>query len=319
MATTARPIPPPLFVSWELTQRFATDRRRRGPAAPADELSSLEALAVVDELAEAQVPLLGLAGADPLLRPDWRRLVQRAVRRGLGVSLATDGLAVTPEVATELAALGLQSVTVSLDSHLPEAHDEIHQRPGLHAAAEAAIRHLTSRGMRTVVSFTPVARNWGHVAPVVARAGELGAAAATLTEHVPVGLRRDLEPATPAQLQAVTARWSELRSRERSRTVLLGPDLWATLGAPADPGAPCAAARRLARIRPDGTVTPCPYIAVSLGSLREEPFQVIWERAVRGPSPERGSLEVIPVCTACRSLAHAHAHAPALAVAAAAG
>lgn len=299
-------VPPPYFVAWELTLRsnalcLHADNGSGPAASTAGELSPLEALAVVDDLAEFGVPLLGLTGGEPLLRPDWRRIASRAARRGIAVSLATDGWLVDEEIAGELVASGVQSVTVGLDSHLPAVHDRLHQRPGLHAAAEAAIRRLAAHGLRTVVSFTPTALNWEHAEAVVERAAALGARAVALSEYVPAG--RALSPlhaASSGQRRAVAAAWEALRAAWRGRLNLLGPELWATLGGALDAGAACAAARRLARIRPDGTITPCPFLETPMGSLREESFGAIWERALAEPSPYRGTPEALLRCGACR-------------------
>jgi MoaA/NifB/PqqE/SkfB family radical SAM enzyme len=300
-------VSPPLFVTWELTLRcnalhLHADNGSATDAATAGELSPLEALAVVDDLAEAGVPLLGLTGGEPLLRQDWLRIADRAIRRGIAVSLSTNGLMVTPETADELAAIGVQSVTVSLDSHLSQVHDRLRQCPGLHAAAETAIERLVARGVRTVVSFTPTRLNWEHAAPVVERAAALGAAAVAFTEYVPAG--RNLSPLfapVPAQLRAAAATWTRLREEQRGRIALLGPELWATLGEKGNgAGTGCAAARRLARIRPDGTLTPCPFLSTSLGSLRETSFGSLWAQALAAPSPERGTPEAMPLCHACR-------------------
>jgi MoaA/NifB/PqqE/SkfB family radical SAM enzyme len=299
-------VSPPYFVAWELTLRsnalcLHADNGSGTAASTAGELSALEALAVVDDLAESGVPLVGLTGGEPLLRSDWRRIASRAVRRGIAVSLATDGWLVGEEIAGELAAAGVQSVTVALDSHLPAVHDRLHQQPGLHAAAEAAIRRLAARGLRTVVSFTPTAFNWDHAEGVVERAAALGARAVALSEYVPAG--RALSPlhaASSGQHRMVAAAWGALRAAWRGRLNLLGPELWATLGGALEVGTACAAARRLARIRPDGTVTPCPFLETPMGSLREESFGTIWERALGGPSPYRATPEALLPCGACR-------------------
>ncbi len=309
MASNFRPAAatPPLFVSWELTSRSNAlsflGASAFGPAAAAAaELSPHEAMAVVDDLADVDVPLVGLTGGEPLLRPDWRRIAEGAIARGIGVSVTTNGLAVTGRTADELAEVGVQSVTVSLDSHLAPVHDRLHGCPGLHLAAVDAILRLVTRGLRTVVSFTPTHLNWQHLPEVVSCSADLGAAAVTLSEYVPYGRTLPFQPPGPSPVAELLATWSALRERYDGRIVLLGPDFWATLGAPAAPGGACAASRRLARIRPDGSVTPCPFITAALGSLRDEPFRVIWERALRGRHPERATLAVLPVCTACRAL-----------------
>ena len=128
------------YVSWEITRRC--DARcvhcyaESGPEVPTDrDLSTAEALALIDQLAAGGEMILALSGGEPLLRPDWRDLLRHAVASDLIVNLVTNGSRVDDAVAADLAASGVHSVTVSLDSHRPEVHDRIRRLPGLHARA----------------------------------------------------------------------------------------------------------------------------------------------------------------------------------------
>ena len=86
------------------------------------DLTTDEALEVIDQLAEAGVVVLAFSGGEPMMRRDWPVLVQHAVSRGWSVNVGTNGSTVTERRADQLRDLGVNSVTVKLDSHRPEVH-----------------------------------------------------------------------------------------------------------------------------------------------------------------------------------------------------
>ncbi len=304
------------YVSWEITRRC--DARcvhcyaEAGPEAPFDgDLSTAEALALIDQLAGAGEMILAFSGGEPLLRPDWRELARHAVERDLIVTVVTNGSRVDDEVAAELAALGLQSVTVSLDSHRPDVHDRIRRLDGLHARALGAIRRLAGRGVRVVVNFTPIRDNRDDARGVVELAWQLGAAAVSLSEYAPAGRGTPAMGLDTAERERLAAEWLALAAEYRgrvhliadSRTVALLATAAANAGAagdPAgDPGCPdCGAGRAMLRITPEGAVTPCTFVPDAFGSLRAAPFPELWlqtrERRLAVPSS--------PSCSTCGML-----------------
>jgi radical SAM protein with 4Fe4S-binding SPASM domain len=74
----------------------------------------------------------------------------------------------------------------------------------------------------------------------------------------------------------------------------------------------CPAGKYYCRITPGGDVTPCPYMPVAVGNLRESPFDALWRTA---PAFERlrdpqlggrcGACEFSRVCGGCRCRAYA--------------
>jgi hypothetical protein len=64
-------------------------------------LTTDQALAVIDQLADAGVMVLAFSGGEPMLRRDWAVLVRRAVGRGLSVNVGTNGSAVTERRADQ--------------------------------------------------------------------------------------------------------------------------------------------------------------------------------------------------------------------------
>jgi MoaA/NifB/PqqE/SkfB family radical SAM enzyme len=80
--------PPPLYVAWEITHRCNARclhcYSASGPDADCSgDLTTDEALAVIEQLADAGVVVLAFSGGEPMMRRDWPVLVRKAVGRGL--------------------------------------------------------------------------------------------------------------------------------------------------------------------------------------------------------------------------------------------
>ncbi|MEE9162520.1 MAG: SPASM domain-containing protein [Candidatus Neomarinimicrobiota bacterium] len=84
------------------------------------------------------------------------------------------------------------------------------------------------------------------------------------------------------------------------------------MGSPLVASAGCLAARRYCRITPAGEVTPCPYLPLVGGSVRERPFMEIWQdswyfRRLRSeiPAGRCGTCDYRESCGGCRARAFA--------------
>jgi len=282
------------------------------------ELSTVEALDVIDQLADAGLLMLAFSGGEPMLRADWQVLVGHAVERGLGVNLGTNGSTVTTRTADALKRLGVHSVTVSMDSHRAEVHDEFRQFPGLFPRTLTAIRLLVERDVRVVVGFTPTRLNWRDGRGVIELACELGAAAVNLSEYVPAG-RGPLDLAlAPAELQQVLREWIGYRQDFADRITIIWHDCRVGMLVSEEEKrnyVGCGAGRLVARICPDGTVTPCVFLPTAIGSFRSEPFESMWSRSpLLEQFRERshnihgncGECRYLSSCGGCRAVAFAY-------------
>src|SRR5258706_1672470 len=139
----------PTLAVWELT--LACDLAcghcgsRAGRARP-DELSTDEALALVDQLAELGVFEVVLIGGEAYLRDDWCTIVERIAARGMQPLITTGGRGMTAERARAGQAAGLVSASVSIDG-LEATHDVQRGVAGSHRAALEAMRNLRDAGI----------------------------------------------------------------------------------------------------------------------------------------------------------------------------
>ena len=84
----SRGLSAPICLTWEIT--YACNLRcvhclsSSGRRAP-DELTTAEATRLVDDWAEMHVFYINVGGGEPMVRPDFFRLMEHALSRGVGV------------------------------------------------------------------------------------------------------------------------------------------------------------------------------------------------------------------------------------------
>lgn len=128
-----------------------------GPADP-DELTTDEWLGVIDDLAGFGSPVALFSGGEPLMHPDILTLARHAVDRGMRAVISSNGTMITPELAGELASIGLSYVGISLDGD-HDIHDKFRGVAGSFDRAIAGIRHAREAGIKTGIRFTMTRRN----------------------------------------------------------------------------------------------------------------------------------------------------------------
>ncbi len=125
----------PLVVVWETTQACdlacvhcrACAQPRRHP----QELSTEEARAFINDVADLSPPIFILTGGDPLKRPDIYHLVEHTASLGLRPAMAPSITPLLTRTAIgELKNVGLARLAVSLDGSRPQLHDSFRGVPG---------------------------------------------------------------------------------------------------------------------------------------------------------------------------------------------
>lgn len=241
-----------------------------------------DSLRLIDELADAGVLILALSGGEVLLRRDWEALVRRGVERGLRMTLATNGLRVTPTVARRLRDTGIWNVSVSIDGATAATHDRIRGVDGIFEAACRAVRLLAEEGVRTTVNFTPMRPNFRDASQVIALAAELGAAKVNLTEYVYLSRGGRELMLEAEELRQVVEGWIASSKQWRDRIEVDWHDCRVALlleGEDSERYRGCGAGFTHCRITADRDVTPCVVLPVPVGNLAQRSFAAIWNGA----------------------------------------
>jgi mycofactocin radical SAM maturase len=300
----------PICLTWELTYacnlacaHCLSSSGRRDPR----ELSTVEAKAVVDELARMQVFYVNIGGGEPTVRPDFWELVDYATAHRVGVKFSTNGVKITPEVAARLAASDYVDVQISLDGATAEVNDAV-RGTGSYATALRAMDNLHAAGMRGFkISVVCTRHNVDQLDDLKALADRLGAQL-RLTRLRPSGRGADVWD----ELHLLPGQQKQLYDWlvEHGEGVLTGDSFFhlAAYGS-ALPGLNlCGAGRVVCLIDPVGDVYACPFAiheTFLAGNVRSPGgFAAVWRtselfRSLREPQ-SAGACASCGAYDACR-------------------
>jgi 12,18-didecarboxysiroheme deacetylase len=118
-----------------------------------DELTTMEARAMIDDLAAFGVPVLLFSGGEPLLRADLFELGRYAVERGLRTVISTNGTLIDRRAADRIKEVGFSYVGISLDG-IGTTNDRFRGMNGAFDAALNGIQACTEAEVKTGLRLT---------------------------------------------------------------------------------------------------------------------------------------------------------------------
>jgi radical SAM protein with 4Fe4S-binding SPASM domain len=331
----------PYVVSWNLTYRCnlacehcyldagGTPLVGTENFADRSELGTEECFKVIEEIAAfAPECVTILTGGEPLLRRDILEIVQRAAERGLWVVVGTNGVRITENVARRLAEAGARGLSLSLDALDAESHDHFRKVRGAWRNTVEGAEILNRTGLPFIVQTTAGSHNVGALDAIADFAHDrLAAKVWNLYFLVPTGRGQFVSDMTPAQYDEVLASLYRIQ-RKYDRRMLVNakcaPHYIKTVlenaGAETDSkirtysggAGGCPAGTHYMGIRPNGDVTPCPYLPVFAGNLRRTALTDIWTSSGLFTDIRRrsslggrcGACEMNSHCGGCRARAY---------------
>lgn len=289
------------------------------------ELSTEECFRVADQIAAfAPECLTILTGGEPLLRRDILEIVRYASEKGLWVVVGTNGVKITPTLAALLAKEGVRGLSLSLDALDPGTHDRFRRVRGAWSNTVEGAGILREAGLPFLVQTTVGAHNLGEIEALAAFSHErLRAKVWNLYFLVPTGRGQFVSDISPADYDAVLASLARIRSAYTGKMLVnakCAPHFVRNLFAEGDAASlrvytggagGCPAGTHYLGIRPNGDLTPCPYLPVFAGNLRERGLSELWEgsdlfvriRERNALGGRCGECELSSRCGGCRARA----------------
>ncbi|MFH1454190.1 MAG: radical SAM protein [Armatimonadota bacterium] len=313
----------PVIISWNITKACNLNcvHCYRDAGSPShDELTTQEALSLVDEIVLCGFKILILSGGEPLLRKDIFRIIKYASDKGLRVVLGTNGTLINREVALELKRSGLKRAGISMDSISEKEHDAFRKSEGAFKKALLAMENLKKINLEFQIHTTVTKDNINQIDKITDFAVKCGARAHHLFFLVGAGRGKDItsdqiSPEDQEKLLENIARKIKNKEIEIEIKPTCAPSFMriakkAGLNLPYTKG--CLAGASYCVILPGGEVHPCPYLPVSAGNVRDKKFSRIWtesrlfnELRLQDLKGSCASCDSKNICGGCR--AHAYA------------
>jgi MoaA/NifB/PqqE/SkfB family radical SAM enzyme len=168
----------------------------------------------------------------------------------------------------------LGTLFVSVDSATESLHDSFRRRKGSFRRAVDALREAANVGLRTRLSTVVSRLNVSDLEPIAHLALEYGAAGVEFKRFRPSGnglLSRDKWELSGADLEESRTLIASLNDSLDADIVLIDNEK--------EEDTPCPCGRRSICIRPNGDVTPCPYVERVVGNLIDTPLLEVWRHS----------------------------------------
>jgi len=258
------------------------------------ELTTSEWKQVIDRLWEIGIPHVVFTGGEPTLRDDLPELIAYAENKGQITGINTNGRRLKDsKYVSELVSAGLDHVQITLESHLPDIHDQMVRHPGAWEETVAGIKNVVATRLYVMTNTTMLKNNAPYLAGTLDFLAELelptvGLNALIYSGHgkeVDTGLNeKDLEPLLFMAREKTDAHQQKLIWYTPTQYCHFDP-MQLNLGIKG-----CTAALFNMCIEPDGSVIPCQSYYSSLGKILEKDWPEIWNHDLAVHLRERRNL-----------------------------
>jgi len=263
------------------------------------EMTTRQAEAFIEDIAQFGAPVILFSGGEPLLRPDLFDLIRRATAAGLRAVISTNGTLIEPAVAERLREFGLSYVGVSLDG-MRQTNDKFRGREGAFDRALAGIRNCRQAGIKVGLRFTINRRNAADVGDIFTLLRDEDIPRVCFYHLVYAGrgtalMKEDLDhEQTRRVVDLIIDRTAELHAQHLPKEVLTvdnhadGPYMYLRMLREGNPRAAQvwqllqmnqgnSSGNGIGCVSWDGSVHPDQFWRhVSLGNVKERPFSQIW-------------------------------------------
>ncbi|MGC9134467.1 radical SAM protein [Caldisphaera sp.] len=341
--TVPQKMPAPFLIVWNMTNMCNLNcihcYQKAGKPTP-DELTLKEKLNLIEQLDRAGVASIALSGGEPTIHPDYFTIVKEISKRGIHTGTATNGWLFSNINYLEKARdSGLRYVEVSLDSSDPEKHDKFRGVRGSWEKAVKALENAVKLGMDHGMAITITKLNYNEVKDLLDLAEDIHVKRVIFFNFVPTGRGKeniwlDLDPIEREKFMRYI--YSEMKKRQGMQIVSTAPQYgrvalamsqgkeiapthFAVSGDPivkavAEFVGGCGAGRIYAAIQPNGDISPCVFLPITVGNIRQESFWEIWTKSkvfndLRDRSKLKGFCNLCPfknVCGGCRARAYGY-------------
>ncbi|OVE82090.1 hypothetical protein BVY03_02240 [bacterium K02(2017)] len=331
----------PYIISWNLTYRCnlacehcyldagpkSLEKIQDDAFADREELNTQQCFDVIDQIADhAPEAITILTGGEPLLRKDILEIISYGHKKKLWVVVGTNGVLITEKLAQILKEKGVRGLALSLDSLNDNEHDEFRKVKGSFNNTVRGAKVLNKVGLPFIIQTTINQSNKDQIKQIADYAyNELEAKVFNLYFLVQSGRGQFVSDIKASEYNQILQNLSSIQKDYSGKMMVnakCAPHYVRHLyehepnseflKSFTDGAGTCPAGTHYMGIRPNGDVTPCPYLPVFGGNVTRTALTKIWkESPVFTQIRERktlgnrcGECEFSSTCGGCRARAY---------------
>ncbi len=260
---------------------------------------------ILDTLLDQAIPHVTFTGGEPTLRDDLVELIQYSEEIGIIAGLVTNGRRLTKPLVNDLVNAGLDYVQITLESHLPEIHDQMVGTPGAWKETLAGLKRFIATDIYTLTNTTMTQLNRPTLTETVAFLAKLGQKQFAMNGLIYSGSGKEVadEQAIPEEdLDDIITDILAEAAEHDIRLIWYSPTQYCNFD-PTEYGLGprrCSAAYSSLAIEPNGDVLPCQSYFEPLGNLLKTDWKTIWNHPTA--KALRGHKKIADKCLSCELL-----------------
>ena len=288
----------PNVIAWESTRacNFACVHCRAQAQRLPDpnQLTTQEALNLMDQIAEFCRPVLIISGGDPLQRNDIFEIASYASSRGIRVVMSPSGSDITLDIIQKMKTSGVKMISISLDGSSPEIHDKFRRVQG---AFELAMKNMSLARQGHLafrVNTTVTQHNISDLSGILKLAAEVGAKEWDVFMLVPTGRGKvDMEISPSQYERTLQYIYNASRTSPIPIKMTCAPHYMRVIAQqnkhePSQPlaagrghsgGRGCMSGNGFCFISHVGDVFGCGFLPIPAGNIRQQTFKQIYQQS----------------------------------------
>ena len=258
----------------------------------ANELSTQDVKDLLDQIAQHhEGTMIVLTGGEPLIRTDLEQLCSHGKSLGLMVVIGSNGALLTERRVISLKNAGAMGIGISVDSLDPARHDAFRGQTGSWLKTMSGIEHCRKHQLDFQIHFSITDDNHHEIEDIINFAEMSGARVVNFFFIICTGRAESVGNISTVNYEAGIKKIIECQNKYENLIIRprcapyfkrvawqMAPES-ALNRISGQEGDGCIAGTHYCRVTPEGDVTACPYIEKTVGNIKQQDFQTIWNTA----------------------------------------
>lgn len=243
-----------------------------------NEMTDDELLKLIDDIITFKPFNICFCGGETLLRKDiLLKLTKKLSDKGIMVSMVSNGILLTKDVAKQLKEAGISRVQISLDG-IGDSHDKLRGLKGCFEKAVHALENLKEAGIRSGVAFSPTPWGVHQFKDVLKICQDLNVKELRIQALMPIGRGAKNEK----DIICTNDQYRQL-NREIKEAKKLNKNIYIEWGDPIDHlirMPEILECSTMVSIKANGLITPSIYLPLSVGNIRRHSIIDYWNHGL---------------------------------------
>jgi SynChlorMet cassette radical SAM/SPASM protein ScmF len=147
---------------------------------------------IVKQAKPLGLSVVKLTGGEPLLHPEIGKIIDHVKDQDLNLSVETNGVLCTPEIARKIGKCKNHFVSISLDGADASTHEWVRGITGCFESALEGVKNLVNAGIKPQIIMSILRRNKDQMEPLVRIAESIGAESVKFNLTMPIARGKSL-------------------------------------------------------------------------------------------------------------------------------